>query len=203
MGARSFRRAGIDEAGRGPWAGPVVAACVILPQKYDLPGLADSKKLSRRQREILYAKLLVQAEIGSGFATVHEIVAHNILQASLLAMRRAVADLAKPPDFAQIDGLHAPDLPCRAETVVKGDDKIAQIAAASIIAKVIRDRIMCVFSCQYPGYGFEKNSGYGTKYHHDALQRLGVCPIHRSNFAPIRKHIGVCEKNLLKKQPSY
>jgi ribonuclease HII len=186
--------AGIDEAGRGPWAGPVVAAAVILdretiPEQL-LHGLDDSKKLSAKKRENLFVTLPCCATIGVGQAAVDEIDQVNILQATLLAMRRAFLALDHPADFALVDGNRAPDLPCPVETMVKGDARSLSIAAASIVAKVTRDRLMAQLATVFPGYGWERNCGYGTAEHKDALERLGVTPHHRKSFAPIAALIG-------------
>ncbi|MEK9723579.1 MAG: ribonuclease HII [Rhodospirillaceae bacterium] len=183
---------GIDEAGRGPWAGPVVAAAVILPPK-GLPralaeGLDDSKKLKPAVRANLLAALRDVARIGVGSATVEEIDASNILAATLLAMRRAVDALGRPsPDLALVDGNRPPELACRVRTVVKGDGLSLSIAAASVVAKQTRDATMAELDRLYPGYGWTANAGYGTAQHQAALARLGPCPVHRRSFAPIRK----------------
>lgn len=181
--------AGIDEAGRGPWAGPVVAAAVIL-DRARLPahlqaGIDDSKKLTRRQRDAVAALLPDCAVIGIGRAEVDEIDRLNILQATLLAMRRAVAALAVPPATALVDGNRTPVLPCPARAVIGGDAACLSIAAASIAAKVNRDRIMAELAAVYPGYGWEDNAGYGTRAHRAALDRLGPSPQHRRSFRPI------------------
>ncbi|HEY9080264.1 ribonuclease HII [Magnetovibrio sp.] len=185
--------AGVDEAGRGPWAGPVVAGAAILNPK-TLPqdlidGLDDSKKLKAEKREALLLRLRQSdAVLGVGVASVAEIDELNILQATMLAMRRAVVDLAVVPDYALIDGNRVPSgLPCAAEAVVKGDGRSLSIAAASIVAKVSRDRMMAELDRLYPGYGWAANAGYGTKAHQDGLKRLGITPEHRKSFAPIRK----------------
>lgn len=183
------RVVGIDEAGRGPWAGPVVAAAAIL-EPDTLPEtlanrLDDSKKLKRAVREELYEELIVSADVGVGIAERAEIDRLNILQATLLAMQRAVAALRQAPDMALIDGTVAPDLAIPTRTVVKGDSQCLSIAAASIAAKVTRDRIMADLAVAHPGYGWERNAGYGTKEHRAALERLGITPHHRRSFAPI------------------
>ncbi len=179
---------GVDEAGRGPWAGPVVAAAVILDPSKMPTGLNDSKKLSKIRRETLFDQICAQAQVGIGISEVQEIDRINILQASFAAMRRAISDLPMVPDHALIDGNRIPaDLRCSAEAVVKGDARSLSIAAASIIAKVTRDRIMVTLSQQFPGYGWEKNAGYGVKAHSEALDRLGVTPHHRVSFKPIHK----------------
>jgi ribonuclease HII len=186
--------AGIDEAGRGPWAGPVVAGAVILDPA-TLPaslcnGLDDSKRLKPARREDLLAALRGYARIGVGRAEVAEIDTLNILQASLLAMVRAVAELGAPPDLAMVDGTHAPALACPVQCVVKGDSRSLSIAAASIVAKVTRDAIMAELAAIHPGYGWERNAGYGTAEHQGALERLGVTPHHRRSFRPIIKMLG-------------
>ncbi len=174
---------GVDEAGRGPLAGPVCAAAVILPQGLELPGLNDSKKISEKQREALYDVIKEQAvSYGIAFATVEEIEERNILGATFLAMRRAVEQLSVVPALALVDGNRDPGLGIPTETVVKGDGKCADIAAASILAKVTRDRYMLEMAKQYPEYGFEKHKGYGTKAHYAALREFGSSPIHRPSF---------------------
>jgi len=180
--------AGVDEVGRGPLAGPVVAAAVILDPARPIVGLADSKKLSEARREALAPIIREQALAWAlGRAEVEEIDAINILQASLLAMRRAVLALSVAPEFALIDGNRCPDLPCPAEAVVKGDSRVAAISAASIIAKVARDHEMVALDAQYPGYGLAGHKGYPSPVHLAALQQLGVTPIHRRSFAPVRR----------------
>ncbi len=178
--------AGIDEAGRGPWAGPVVAAAVILGAAVPA-GVTDSKRLSRGQREALFAALRASACIGVGVASVAEIDRLNILAATLVAMRRAVDDLDVAPAHALVDGNRAPELGCPATTVVGGDARSLSIAAASIVAKVTRDRIMARLARRYPGFGWERNAGYGTPEHRAALMRLGVTPHHRRSFAPVAR----------------
>ncbi len=181
---------GVDEAGRGPLAGPVYAAAVILPDGCAISGLNDSKKLSEKQREALFP-LIEEAAVACSvaFATVEEIETYNILGATLLAMRRAIEGLAVPADFALIDGNRKPaplSIPC--ETVVKGDAKSMSVAAASILAKVSRDRLMEEYDRQYPEYGFAKHKGYGTKQHNEAILTHGPTPIHRRKF--LRKLLG-------------
>ena len=178
--------AGIDEAGRGPWAGPVVAAAVILIPERTPAGLNDSKKLSANLREALYSDIVEQASVGVGIADVALIDARNILQATLFAMRSAVVDLDEKPACALVDGNSCPDLPCPAETLIKGDARSLSIAAASIIAKVTRDRMMAALAREHPGYGWERNKGYGTREHAQALQQIGVTRHHRRSFAPVR-----------------
>ncbi len=187
---------GVDEAGRGPWAGPVVAGAVIIKdQKLNdilLSGLNDSKKLTSTKREILYEQLFAAQNlglvaIGIGQASVAEIDELNILQATFLAMKRAIENLPEKPDFALIDGNQIPkNLCCRCQTVIKGDAKSYSIAAASIIAKVYRDRLMSDLAKQYPFYAFEKNAGYGTSVHIAGLKKHGVIKgIHRLSYKPI------------------
>ena len=185
--ARGFARvAGIDEAGRGPWAGPVVAAAVILDPA-DLPdGLNDSKKLMPARREELHDIILAKAEVGIGIVDVAVIDRDNILQATYAAMIQAVAALANAPLFAFVDGNRAPKLTLPVETIIEGDGKCLSIAAASIIAKVTRDRLMIDLDRQCPGYGFAKHKGYGTAEHQEALARLGPTTHHRRSFEPIR-----------------
>ena len=185
--ARRGPVAGIDEAGRGPWAGPVVAAAVVLDAGSVPVGVTDSKRLSRGRREALFAALRASARIGVGAASVAEIDRLNILEATLIAMRRAVDDLGVPPAHALVDGNRAPELSCPATAVVGGDARSLSIAAASIVAKVTRDRIMARLARRYPGFGWERNAGYGTPEHRAALARLGVTPHHRRSFAPIAR----------------
>ena len=179
--------AGLDEVGRGPLAGPVVAAAVILHEP--MAGLADSKKLSAKRRETLAMALhrSDRASVGLGAASVDEIEALNILGATMLAMQRALARLGVTPDLALVDGNRLPDLPCPAEAVVGGDGLVPAIAAAaSIVAKVTRDRLMAKLDHRHPGYGWSKNAGYPTAEHRAALQRLGPCRHHRMSFGPVR-----------------
>lgn len=180
---------GIDEVGRGPLAGPVVAAAVILDPAR-LPArlaaeLDDSKKLKPVLREELAALLAECATIGYGEASVPEIDSLNILKATFLAMARAFDALARPVDWALVDGNQIPPLACRVQTLVGGDGLSLSIAAASVVAKVRRDRLMADLAVRYPGYGWQANAGYGTKAHLDALRRLGPCPEHRRSFAPV------------------
>ncbi len=174
---------GIDEAGRGPLAGPVCAAAVILPPDWEPEGLNDSKKLSPRQREALYGEITARALGWSvAFASVREIDEINILQATFLAMRRALAGLPEAPDFALVDGNRDPGLGILTRCEVKGDGRYACIAAASVLAKVSRDRLMDQEEERFPQYGFARHKGYGTKLHTDALRAYGPCPIHRRSF---------------------
>lgn len=180
--------AGLDEVGRGPLAGPVVTAAVILDPEKPIAGLADSKVLSEKKREALFDEILEKAKAWSiGRAEVDEIDDINILQATMLAMQRAVAGLSLQPGHVLVDGNRCPDLPCTAEAIIKGDGKIPAISAASIVAKVTRDREMVLLDAEYPGYGLAGHKGYPTKAHMAALNDLGVTPIHRRSFAPVRK----------------
>ncbi len=191
--------AGVDEAGRGPLAGPVVAAAVILDAERIPDGLDDSKKLTALRREALYEAILACAVVGVGEASVDEIDLLNIRQATHLAMARAVRALTKPPAFALVDGNDAPALPCRCETIIGGDGLSVSIAAASIVAKVTRDRQMRDLHNFHPGYGWDSNMGYGTEAHMAAINRLGPCLHHRRSFAPIYKMLGpkkAAESNL-------
>lgn len=174
---------GVDEAGRGPLAGPVCAGAVILPQGLEIPGLNDSKKLTDKKRRELYPIIKEQAIAwGIGFASHEEIDELNILQATYLAMNRAIQALEGKADFALIDGNRAKDFGIPLKTVVKGDSLSASIAAASVLAKVARDDIMLEMAKEYPEYGFEVHKGYGTKQHYEALRQHGHCPIHRMSF---------------------
>lgn len=184
IGNGARRVCGIDEAGRGPWAGPVVAAAVVLDPGAIPPGLDDSKKLTRHQREALFQPILDSAKVGIGIADVERIDRDNILQATFWAMAQALERMGGA-DLALIDGNRAPALACRAQTIVEGDSRSLSIAAASIVAKVTRDRIMVGHDASWPGYGFARHKGYGTAFHQAALQRLGPSPIHRRSFAPI------------------
>ncbi len=177
--------AGVDEAGRGPWAGPVVAGAAILDPADTPAGIADSKTLSRARREALYDALVGCARLGVGIASVAEIDRLNILAATMLAMRRAVDDLGVVPGHVLVDGNRLPELPCPATAVVRGDARCVSIAAASIVAKVTRDRIMADLARAHPGFGWDHNAGYGTAEHRAALDALGVTPHHRRSFAPV------------------
>ena len=182
---------GVDEVGRGPLAGPVVAAAVILDPARRIDGLADSKKLSEKRRDALYDQICERALAWSlGRAEVPEIDAINILQASLRAMQRAVAGLAISPQCVLVDGNRLPELPWEARAVVGGDAIEPSISAASIIAKVTRDREMAELDALYPGYGLARHKGYPTRFHLDALRELGVSTIHRRSFGPVRRLIG-------------
>jgi ribonuclease HII len=175
---------GIDEAGRGPWAGPVVAAAVVLDPKCIPDGLNDSKKLSEARRAALFEPIMASSRVGIGIAEVDRIDRDNILQATLWAMAQALDQIGGVA-LALVDGNRAPALPCPVQTIIEGDAKSLSIAAASIIAKVTRDRIMVGHDQAYPGYGFARHKGYGTALHQEALRRHGVTPLHRTSFAPI------------------
>ena len=179
--------AGCDEAGRGPWAGPVVAAAVILDPACVPKGLDDSKALSPARREELFAEICASAEVAVALAPPARIDRDNILRASLWALARAVCALPRAPRLVYVDGPHRPPLADEyaVEPVIRGDALVASIAAASIVAKVTRDRLMCRLGLAYPGYGFERHKGYGTGLHADALQRLGPTCHHRASFAPV------------------
>lgn len=174
---------GVDEAGRGPLAGPVCAAAVILPDGLVIDGLNDSKKISEKKRDILYDVICENAvSYGIAFASVEEIEKMNILQATFLAMKRAVESLNVKADAALIDGNRLPPLSIPAKTIVKGDAKSPSIAAASILAKVTRDRLMLKIAEEYPQYEFEKHKGYGTKLHYEKITQHGISPVHRRSF---------------------
>jgi len=180
--------AGVDEAGRGPLVGPVVAAAVILDPRKPIAGLADSKTLSPRKRERLFHEILAKALCCSvAQASAEEIDQINILQATLLAMQRAVAGLRLPPKLVLVDGNRLPLLPMQAQAIVKGDATVAEISAASIVAKVHRDQWCAEFDARYPEYGFARHKGYGTAEHLAALVAHGPCPEHRRSFAPVAK----------------
>ena len=174
---------GVDEAGRGPLAGPVYAAAVVLEKDQTIDGVNDSKKLSEKKRELLFDKIINECKDYSiGTASEKEIDELNILQATFLAMKRAVEGLSVKPDCALVDGNQIPNLDCDVTTVVKGDGKSESIAAASILAKVSRDRYMLEMAEKYPQYGFEKHKGYGTKLHYEMIEKYGICEIHRKTF---------------------
>ncbi|QFR31647.1 ribonuclease HII [Ancylobacter sp. TS-1] len=185
--------AGVDEVGRGPWAGPVVACAVVLDPARVPDGLDDSKRLSAAQRERLFEAICATAEVSLAFAPPARIDGHNIRQATLWALSRAVAGLPKAPRLVLVDGNDVPPVPCAARTIVGGDGLVASIAAASIVAKVTRDRLMASLGAAHPGYGFERHMGYGTPEHQAALAQLGVCRHHRTSFAPIRARLAAAE----------
>ena len=182
------RVAGVDEAGRGPLAGPVVAGAVILDPHNPIDGLQDSKRLTAARREVLYVQIQEKALAWAvASADVGEIDRINILQATMLAMQRAVEALQPAAEHALIDGNRCPVLACPAQAIVKGDSRVAAISAASIMAKVTRDREMLSLDLQYPGYGLAQHKGYPSKAHIEALENLGVTPIHRRSYAPVRR----------------
>ena len=182
--------AGVDEVGRGPLAGPVVAAAVILDPENPIEGLADSKKLTEKRRESLAVEIKEKALSWSICrADVDEIDKINILQASLLAMKRSVESLSHQPELALIDGNHCPKLDCAMEAIIKGDSKEPAISAASILAKVARDNEMVEMENKYPGYGFAKHKGYPTKQHREAIIKLGITDIHRKSYAPVQQQL--------------
>lgn len=183
--------AGVDEAGRGPLAGPVVAAAVILDPNSIPEGIADSKALDAEERQRLSRAIKATAKWAVGIADVGRIDTDNILNATLWAMAEAVGALSVKPKLVLIDGNKAPRLACRSRTIVKGDAKCLSIAAASIVAKVARDELMMELGKSFPGYGFERHKGYGTAEHHDAIQRLGVTPHHRRSFKPVQLALGL------------
>ncbi len=188
MNTVPFLQAGVDEAGRGPLAGPVTVAAVILPSAYDLAFLDDSKRLSASRREWLAPRIEAQAVAFSvEFVEVEEIDRVNILQATLNGMQRAVQKLSPAPDRVVVDGNRAPHLSCPVTAVTGGDRLIASISAASVLAKVYRDRLMLSLHRLYPGYGFDRHKGYPTAHHLERLRALGPCPVHRQSFAPVRK----------------
>lgn len=181
--------AGIDEVGRGPLAGPVVAAAVILDPDKQILGLNDSKKLSLAKRVELFTKIKKEAvAVGIGVVSAEEIDKYNILGATKIAMKKAVSNLNKQPELLLVDAVQL-QTPIPQETIIKGDLKSNSIAAASIIAKVTRDEMMVEYGREFPGYGFANNAGYGTKEHLEAMKRLGITPIHRRSFSPVKKYI--------------
>ena len=183
--AQNFIPCGVDEAGRGPWAGPVVAAAVVLDPDNIPAGLNDSKKLTEAKREALFDPIMQSARVGIGIASAELIDEINILQATYRAMHIAVIALGNHTTFALVDGNRAPPLSIRVQTIIEGDGKCLSIAAASIIAKVTRDRMMQELCLQFPEYGFSRHKGYGTAFHMAALQRIGPCAAHRKTFKPV------------------
>ncbi len=182
----SLLLAGVDEAGRGCWAGPVVAAAVILPANWCPEGLDDSKKLTAKKREVLCGEICASALSWGACAVSAPVVDQvNILQATMQAMARSITKLSPKPELVLVDGLQIPNIAFAAEPLVKGDATSAAIAAASILAKTFRDRIMCTWDRHYPGYGFSSHKGYGSTIHREALKRLGPCPLHRFSYKPI------------------
>lgn len=181
--------AGIDEAGRGPWAGPLVAAAVILPNNIKLPGLNDSKKLSESQRLTLFPQIIKKGIVGVGIIPRSDIDKFGLSKALRSAFRNAINELEIKPKHLLIDGIGKYNFKIPYTTIKKGDTKVRSIAAASIIAKVIRDTLMDSYHLKYPKYGFDKHKGYGTRQHHQNLLKYGVCKLHRTSFAPIKKII--------------
>jgi len=179
--------AGVDEAGRGPLAGPVVAAAVILSADSPIEGINDSKKLTQKKREALYTLILEQCDVGIGIVDECMIDKINIYQASRLAMKQAVLDLAIRPEHILIDGNMTIDLACASTSIIKGDSKSASIAAASIVAKVTRDAVMFELHKKYPQYEFDRHKGYPTKKHVELIETHGICPVHRQSFGPVKR----------------
>ncbi len=182
------RVAGVDEAGRGPLAGPVVASAVVLPAGFDGDGLTDSKALSEKKRELWFDKIMNGAEVGIGIVSHETIDEINILQAARLAMRLAALQLAPLPDMLLIDGNQPIEWNGRQKTIVKGDSLSLSISAGSVIAKVTRDRMMKTYALEYPGYGFEKHKGYPSRYHKEQIALIGPSPIHRKSFRGVKEH---------------
>ena len=183
--------AGIDEAGRGPWAGPVVSAAVILNEKNIPDGLNDSKKLSEKKRLSLYSSIYNFHSVGVGISSIEEIDSMNVLQATFLSMNRAVEDLNPQPEYILVDGNLDPGLNFKTKCIIKGDSISISIAAASVIAKVTRDNLMLKLDKEFPNYNWKKNKGYGTAEHRNALELHGPCKYHRKSFSPINKMLGV------------
>ncbi|HVZ06154.1 ribonuclease HII [Hyphomicrobium sp.] len=192
LGSRPI--AGVDEAGRGPWAGPVVAAAVILDPDKIPANIDDSKALDEESRAYLYRRIMKVAIVGVGIADVDRIDRENILGATLWAMAQAVSQLSETPKLILVDGDKTPRVPMTARAIVKGDSKCLSIAAASIIAKVTRDRMMMEFARHYPGYGFERHKGYGTPEHQAAIKKLGVTALHRRSFRPVQLALGLVDE---------
>ena len=202
--SKAFTRiAGVDEAGRGPLAGPVVAAACIFPSDAIFPHLNDSKQLNSEEREILYLQMSSYEGLswGIGISDVETIDRINILQATLLAMQHAVAALPVVPDYILVDGNRLPKFDKPAEAIIEGDAKSLSIAAASIFAKVTRDRLMQIFDMKWPHYGFKNHKGYGTPKHLQALQKFGPCPIHRKSFAPIKGLVSSMQQTFFAEVP--
>jgi ribonuclease HII len=192
LGSRPI--AGVDEAGRGPWAGPVVAAAVILNPDKIPANIDDSKALDEDSRAFLYRRIMKVAIVGVGIADVDRIDRENILGATLWAMAEAVSQLSEAPKLVLVDGDKTPRLPMAARAIIKGDSKCLSIAAASIVAKVTRDRLMMDFARNYPGYGFERHKGYGTPEHQAAIAKLGVTALHRRSFRPVQLALGLVDE---------
>jgi len=183
--------AGVDEAGRGPLAGPVVAAAVVLDPAFISDGIADSKALDAKSRQSVYQAIVATAQVGIGVAGVDRIDSDNILNASLWAMAQAVARLDCRPRLVLVDGNKVPNVECSTRAIVQGDAKCLSIAAASIVAKVVRDAMMAELARDYPHYGFDRHKGYGTREHHEAIARHGVTPHHRRSFRPVQLALGL------------
>ncbi|MBA4337203.1 ribonuclease HII [bacterium] len=181
--------AGIDEAGRGPWAGPLVSAAVILPFGVRIPGLNDSKKLSAAQREALFGIILKKGVVGIGIVSSFDIDKHGLTKALNVSYQRAISGLSRQPEYVLIDGIGKYGLGCPYSTIIKGDSKVKSIAAASVVAKVVRDFIMEIYGKKYPEYGFGKHKGYGTRHHVENLVKYGCCDIHRRSFKPVNEVI--------------
>lgn len=184
-----FKVAGIDEAGRGPWAGPLVSAAVIMPANTRIPGINDSKKITQANRLKVFCKILKKADVGIGVVSNKYIDKHGLTKALNMAYKKAIKDLSRQPNYVLIDGIGKYDLDISYETIKKGDTKIRVIAAASIVAKVVRDTIMESYSKKYPKYGFNFHKGYGTRQHTQNLLKYGVCDLHRKSYAPIKELI--------------
>jgi len=183
--------AGVDESGRGPLAGPVVAAAVVLDRRNIPDGIADSKALDIESRREVYQAIIASAQVGIGVASVDRIDADNILNASLWAMAQAVSRLEQKPRLVLVDGNKPPTVSCATRCIVQGDAKCLSIAAASIVAKVVRDAMMAELARAYPSYGFDRHKGYGTREHHDAIARYGITPHHRRSFRPVQLALGL------------
>lgn len=198
LGSRPI--AGVDEAGRGPWAGPVVAAAVILDPDKIPANIDDSKTLDEDSRAFLYRRIMKVAIVGVGIAEVDRIDRENILGATLWAMAEAVSQLGETPKLVLVDGDKTPRIPMSVRAIVKGDSKCLSIAAASIIAKVTRDRMMMDFARDYPGYGFERHKGYGTPEHQAAIAKLGVSALHRRSFRPVQLALGLVDEKVSRRR---
>ncbi len=181
-----FDIAGLDEAGRGPWAGPLVASAVIFPNKFRIAGINDSKQLTGLRRIVLFAQIIKKCDVGVGIVSSKYIDKHGLTKALNMAYQKAIKRLSRQPKYVLVDGIGKYDFDIDYETIKKGDTKVRVIAAASIVAKVVRDTIMDSYSLKYPKYGFDKHKGYGTRQHHQNLLKYGVCELHRQSFAPIK-----------------
>jgi ribonuclease HII len=198
LGSRPI--AGVDEAGRGPWAGPVVAAAVILDPDKIPANIDDSKTLDEDSRSFLYRRIMKVAIVGVGIADVDRIDRENIIGATLWAMAEAVSQLGETPKLVLVDGDKTPRIPMSVRAIVKGDSKCLSIAAASIVAKVTRDRLMMDFARAYPGYGFERHKGYGTPEHQAAIAKLGVSALHRRSFRPVQLALGLVDEKVSRRR---